>query len=484
MVLRPAKVEINPGGRTAIQVDLFNAASLVDHLKLSVAGLPPTWVTLREPVTELMPGSTSTLTFEIHPPQDVSAKAGSHPYTLIVTSEAKPGESMSMSGEVVVLPFERFSAEFHPSQIPDGGKTRVTILNQGNAEGTYSLTGRDPAGAVQFAGEHGRIRVASGQAVTQEVTVRARSRPLLGAPQTLSFELLVKSASNAQQPLSGQLQVIPFIPRWVPMSLVGLLTLCLVGMAFLYFGIVVPGKEAAQATQAASETSAFLMGMNQMTGTQVAQETTIALSFTPTPTVTATPVDTATATPPFTPTPTDLPSATPMPTQTATGIPSPTPTDPVTGFSGTWISVRDTPAAFLVSEPISRLEISKVDRDTVTFSACKCRTDSCERQVQLDPPKVIANINGDDLVAETAFNVAQNHTWTIKAIKSGGNLLVTVEETKDGITQREPFEMKIKPFSPRDVTVFGSCDPPIFTLPILNFPGLLLLPTPTVTPFP
>jgi Tol biopolymer transport system component/serine/threonine protein kinase len=238
--IQPTKLEIMAGARAQVEVKLFNEDEMVDHLRLRVQGLPSAWVTISESVAELMPHQTALRTFDIHPPQDSSAKAGSHSYQVVVESEAKPGEKATASCEVVVKPFERFSVQLHPTQLAADGTTRVTIRNEGNADATYSLSGRDPANAIQFSGEHGRIRVPAHGSSVQEVMVRARNRPTFGAAQALPFELQVRSTSQGQQVLAGQLKVTPLVPMWIVPSVGILMAACLTLAGYFFGGRLTP----------------------------------------------------------------------------------------------------------------------------------------------------------------------------------------------------------------------------------------------------
>ena len=375
----------------------------------------------------------------------------SYPYKLSVASEAKPGETVTASSEVIVKPFERFSIEMHPTSLSDGGAADLMIRNEGNVEGIYSLRGRDPANEIQFTGEHGRIRAPSGGIVKQRITIKARKRSLLGTAQTLPFEIHVTSSNDVRQTRTGQLKVNPIIPMWIAPLLGGLLTICLIGVVLLRW--LIPGPQVTPPGIATLDPVIIIAGQ---TATQAAQETALAGMITPTFMPTGIPTNTPTFTPTETPTSTS--------TSTPTATPTFTPTEQISGFPDTWISVYEVPVASLVSHAISRLVISRVDQDTATFSVCRCNSASCSGQIELDPPKVIANLKGDEFVADTPFNVAKDQTWIVKAIKVGNNLLVTVQETlPNGTKHSEPFEMKSS--FDRLGRVLLSCEAPVFKLP-------------------
>jgi eukaryotic-like serine/threonine-protein kinase len=299
--IQPAKLEIIPGGHAQVKVEIFNQGDLVDHYNLEVLGLPRNWVGVNDTRSELMPGTSATLTFDIHPPLDASAREGLHNYKVVVRSASRSGESVTVPGELIVKPFERFSAELHPSQLSHGGITQITIHNEGNAERTYSLAGKDPANAIEFAGVPSGIRVPSGQSAVQQVQVMARERPLVGSQRSLPFQIEVRSASQVAQSLLGQLNVTPLVPAWI-LPLFGFLcTICLIGAAMFLW----PGPDP------------------QVTPSPTAP-LTVAASIPPASTGTSPPTETPT----LTPTESSTPSSTMTPTNSPTSTPTPRPPNP------------------------------------------------------------------------------------------------------------------------------------------------------------
>jgi len=162
-----------------------------------------------------MPGTSSVLLFHIHPPQDSSARAKSYSYKLVVESQVIPGDTVTVSGQVIVKPFEGFTVDMQPSRVTHAGSSRVSIHNEGNTEGIYSLTGRDPANEVLFTGEQARIRVPPGETAVRTISVKSRKRSLIGSERTLPFELQISNVKGVKKGLLGQLVVRPRLPFWI-----------------------------------------------------------------------------------------------------------------------------------------------------------------------------------------------------------------------------------------------------------------------------
>ncbi len=542
--IQPSRLEIDPGTHEQMQLELFNGGELVDRFQLSVKNVPTEWVTISNPVAGLLPGETATLIVDIHPPRDSSARAGSHQLNLQISSVSKPSETIIVPGEIVIKPFERFSVQVPKTQISHGSTTDVVINNQGNADATYSMVGRDPANAIQFIGELGRIKVPPGEGTTKQLQAKAKSRPFFGTIQTLPFEVQVKSAAIEQpQVIPGQLRVAPFLPIWI-LSLVAILfTLCLLIGGFGYAQVLVPysntktaataafQQNAAQAAQAtavegtAMAQTAVALGDNDHDGLSNQQDLQLGTDpnnpdtdgdgltdgqevnvYGTDPKNRDTDGDgltdgqevNVTHTQPknpdtdgdgipdgLDPNPLAAPTVTVAP-PTAT-VP-PTPTAIVSGFNGEWRGTVITQPAN-VSYAIAQLIVSNVDpvNNLATFHVCRCNSATCDAKVEVSPEQAQAGVSGQKLITTEPFYISSTRFWILKAIRSDKQLIVTVEE-HDSQTQSMvglPDDLTMRRPTNKEKNTPFSCSSPIF-VPLnkilLNPQIFLLPPAPTPTP--
>ncbi|MCI0727022.1 MAG: protein kinase [Chloroflexi bacterium] len=271
VVVQPTNIEVAPGSRADVQVELLNQGMTVDHFSLNVEGLPAGWVTVPGQPVQLMPGANGALPLAIHPPPESQSTAGAHRYRLVVSSTSNAQESASVSGTVTVRPFERFAIDMRPMRLRNGGTCRVLIRNEGNSETTYSVVGRDPAEAIAFEQQRGRLKLGPGERGTVDLNLAAKERPFIGGGKTLPFEVQVGTAAGERQSLTGQLDVRPVLPGWlIPLLGILLLVLCLAGGGLLAFF----NSRNQQATQTAQ---ALAAGQSAATQTVVAQQTAEAL---------------------------------------------------------------------------------------------------------------------------------------------------------------------------------------------------------------
>ena len=255
LVIEPTEVDVAPGGRADVTVRLTNQGVIVEHYELSIRQLPVTWVTLSHDSMQLMPGASELVQLTIHPPLDSNATAGRRPYRLMVASTTDQQETAGVAGQLTVKPFLRFTADMRPKRLNHGDMCRVLVKNDGNVETTFSVAGRDPAEAIRFGNDVGRLQLAPGERGTVDLNLKARQRPLFGRGKNLPFEVQVDPVEGQRQRLAGQLDVGALLPGWLLPLMAGLLLiLCLsaVGL-FTFFG----GRNA-QATRTAEAALAAL----------------------------------------------------------------------------------------------------------------------------------------------------------------------------------------------------------------------------------
>jgi eukaryotic-like serine/threonine-protein kinase len=345
VIVNPTNIDVAPGGRVDVQVELFNQGMTVNHFQLRIEGLPADWVTIPQSTVQLMPGSRALLPLSLHPPLTGAAKAGSHPYRLVANQAGNDFESATVAGQLVVQPFERFTMDMRPAYIVNQGTCRILVRNEGNAENTFGVVARDAADMIRFEGQPGRLVLAPGDRGTWDVSLRPERRPWLGNSRTWPFELQVKAAGGAVQSKSGQLELRPFLPTWLASALVALFMLfCLTagGLAFLLSGFSPWATPAPVAELPGQELTAVVAAATVELPTPLPPATQIlpvagedAAAHTPAPvaadthpaappdTATPTPVPTATATETATPPPTETSTVTPTYTPTATSTPDP-----------------------------------------------------------------------------------------------------------------------------------------------------------------
>lgn len=225
IIVNPTNVDVAPGGRVDVQVELFNQGMTVNHFQLRVEGLPADWVSIPQSVVQLMPGNRAMLPLTLHPPLTGEARAGAHNYRLVVSQAGNEFEAATVAGQLLLRPFERFSADMRPSRLRQGNIARILVINEGNSETDFKVTGRDPGELIQFEGQRQRLQLAPGAKGTLDLKLTVAERPLIGAGRILPFEIHVSTPLGERRALPGQLEVPARLPAGLPILLAGLLSL-------------------------------------------------------------------------------------------------------------------------------------------------------------------------------------------------------------------------------------------------------------------
>ena len=120
--LQEYRVTVAPGARASLPLKITNEGRIVDHYKLSVSGVPNTWVTLPRGNIELFPRDSKNVTLDFHPPINTRTAAGVHPLSIAVFNE-KGDIVAEERAELEVTAFDQWivTAQPNPLQNPTGG---------------------------------------------------------------------------------------------------------------------------------------------------------------------------------------------------------------------------------------------------------------------------------------------------------------------------------------------------------------------------
>jgi uncharacterized membrane protein len=91
-----------PGETLSIPVLISNRGLHEESFFLSVEGLPPSWVSSATPSVRLLPAESREVMLYIQPPQGPASRAGRHPFSVRVTAETDPAQTMILGGSIQV----------------------------------------------------------------------------------------------------------------------------------------------------------------------------------------------------------------------------------------------------------------------------------------------------------------------------------------------------------------------------------------------
>lgn len=235
IALNPSTVSVDPGTQVGVQTQIYNKSDIVEHYHITVQGIPNEWYTVPPGGLQLLPGNSGALQVMFHPPRDIRSSAGSHPYSIRVSSEQRGGEVARSQGMLTIKPFRQYTSDLDPKRLRKRGMVKFIIHNRGNAPDSYRVDGRDREDALQFFPPSASGSVPAGQSEAIDIEVRPKRGNLIGTVNTFPFELQVTASDGMSQTQSGELVQPANIPIWLLSILMLLCLACLALLALLYF---------------------------------------------------------------------------------------------------------------------------------------------------------------------------------------------------------------------------------------------------------
>jgi hypothetical protein len=244
VLLAATEFSVVPGSSTAIPLVLRNQGLDTDTFALSVEGIPSAWVYAPTAAVSLAPGQQQEVTLSIQPPASDQARAGRHPFRILISSRGAPGQAAEAGCILTIAPLTRFDTELRPQRVEAGQPARVVVENQGNVQQAFTVALSSPGGEVTFEPEETQqVRVPPGELGLVEFAAKPRSRPFLGGQVSLPFTARVQAPDQQSRNLSGEVVTRGLLPTWVlPAVLVVIL-----GIIATVVLVAVLGGEGAQA---------------------------------------------------------------------------------------------------------------------------------------------------------------------------------------------------------------------------------------------
>jgi serine/threonine protein kinase len=254
------RIEVAPGARAALPLEIINQDELVDHFMIEVQGLPSEWYTVPKESLYLLPLSRETASVEFHPPLKANASAGAHAFEIHVRSRARKINAVRTQGALIIQPIYNFKSELFPERIRGRGHAELFISNTGNIATTYSVQARDAEQAVRIQLEGRQYRLLPGEELLVGMQVQARKRIWFGSQQIYPFMVTVApnptSELSPPQTQNGELQVRPTCAVWMLGVLALLAVLIVAGALFGFTTISNYFNEQATATVVVKVTEA------------------------------------------------------------------------------------------------------------------------------------------------------------------------------------------------------------------------------------
>jgi len=238
LLLAATEFPVTPGDSVAIPLVLFNQGLEGDLVNLAVEGIPSSWVSASAASIRLSPGQQQEVTLTIQLPRSGEGGAGRHPFQILATSQAAPGQVAAADCVLTIATFTRFNSELRPRRIEAGEPARVVVENRGNIQQAFTVTWQSPDDELEFEpAPTQELRIAPGDVAMAEFLAKPRSRTLVGRERAWPFTARVQAAEGERRNLNGEVVAKPLIPGSVlTVVLVLILAIACIAVIFTVLG--------------------------------------------------------------------------------------------------------------------------------------------------------------------------------------------------------------------------------------------------------
>lgn len=244
IVLDKEKVTLTPGQPAVVQAMLANLGSTVDHLAVSVEGVPSEWINGPEQETQLIPGAQAAVALNVLVPREPSSIAQDYQVTVRARSRENPSESATATAQWTVLPFTGGGLTIEPARRSGrtGARFVLGLQNDGNASERFNLSGKDDEQVLRYGFEQADVSLAAGRSTDIRLLVRAK-RHWVGSSQNRPFQIQALPASGSSPyTVNGDYVHKALIPTWLAVAaLLGAVALAVLLWSLLSSGSQAPG---------------------------------------------------------------------------------------------------------------------------------------------------------------------------------------------------------------------------------------------------
>jgi hypothetical protein len=234
-----------------MQVNVTNGGDLVGEFICEVRGLDPAWVSIAPAAINLNDGGRGSFSIALTAPRLPSSRAKAYYFSVIVTSPNYPGRSNSIGGLFIIKPYFAYAVgDVDPkkqniSWSKRVGKAVVPIINQGNSEAAFTVSGEDdqhaaniefdsPEAGLKLVGQV-QTKVAPEQALHLPISITPRKRRLVAfGGQELPYTITVAPTAGEQMTPRTVLAQARSHPLIGPLPLILLVVLLLLLLVWFF----------------------------------------------------------------------------------------------------------------------------------------------------------------------------------------------------------------------------------------------------------
>jgi serine/threonine protein kinase len=237
VMLDQQEMTLTPGQPAVLRATLANLGKIVDHLRITVEGVPESWVHLPPDEIQLNPGAQYPLALQVNVPRAPQSYAGEYPITVRARSRENPTESGTAEALWRVESFAESSMKLTPNRA--GGRLRasfrIAMENSGNSTERFRLKGEDDEQVLQYRFARDVVELGPDEKATVPLSIGV-ARRWVGSAQTKNFMIQSIPSSGRAQTVNGQVVHKAMFPPWmIPVA-----TAIVLALAVLAFQLLKP----------------------------------------------------------------------------------------------------------------------------------------------------------------------------------------------------------------------------------------------------
>ncbi|MFQ5381763.1 MAG: hypothetical protein ACE5EF_09100 [Dehalococcoidia bacterium] len=205
---------MSAGSTATATIRIDNRAGDTDDFTIRVEDHPGAWIQVTRPHLSLSPGTSDDVTVVLRPPRTPEASAGSHRFSVAVTSGRSQREVRSLASYTIER-FENANLRLQPTRTR--GSFRVLLTNEGNGPVRYAVRGEDQADELDFDFAQETAEAEAGKSTSISAHAGPRGRRLFGHARTSRFSVVATpqdSTATAALTTAGQIEIRPPLRHW------------------------------------------------------------------------------------------------------------------------------------------------------------------------------------------------------------------------------------------------------------------------------
>ncbi len=215
--LSPPQVQVVAGG-PPIQMTLKvrNLRNIVDKFNIEIQGLDKSWYKLSSSTVALMNQSADEIQILIQPPKKKGVKSRAYPFAVTVLSQSTPEETISVVGQLEILPSVENKLTIRPFRVNCRRKGRffITLANTDVSSAGIVLKATDLEDGLKFYFRTDNPTVPAWEILEVPLIAKPKHGTVIGGKKRYDITVTATTSDGNSQSERCELNFSPLIGSW------------------------------------------------------------------------------------------------------------------------------------------------------------------------------------------------------------------------------------------------------------------------------